>query len=120
MLKKISELGIVIETLPTSNLRISYYENISEYHLLRWLYPEEERMDTCPSIVVGSDDPGIFMTNIYNEYAQIYQYLKSSGYTTDQRMKIMEDLYRHSITYNFVIDQSVIVSPPCVPYRQCG
>lgn len=58
-------------------------------------------MDTCPSIVVGSDDPGIFMTNIYNEYAQIYQYLKSSGYTTDQRMKIMEDLYRHSITYNF-------------------
>ena len=101
MLKKISELGIVIETLPTSNLRISYYENISEYHLLRWLYPEEERMDTCPSIVVGSDDPGIFMTNIYNEYAQIYQYLKSSGYTTDQRMKIMEDLYRHSITYNF-------------------
>ena len=33
----LNKKGIAIETLPTSNLRISYYDEIREYHLKNWL-----------------------------------------------------------------------------------
>lgn len=62
--EKIKEKKIIVETLPTSNLRISIYKRCSEHHIGRWL---NAHMD----IVVGSDDTGIFATNIYNEYAHI-------------------------------------------------
>lgn len=63
--KEIRRRHIVIETLPTSNVRISIYRNHSEHHLKRW---RREKLN----VVVGSDDAGIFATNIYNEYAHIY------------------------------------------------
>lgn len=64
---------IIIETLPTSNVRISHNKDFSSYHLWQW----KEWMNTkdVPKIVVGTDDTGIFATNIYNEHAHIYCYL---------------------------------------------
>lgn len=62
--KEIKRRHMVIETLPTSNVRISIYRNHSEHHLKRW---QREKLD----VVVGCDDAGIFATNIYNEYAHV-------------------------------------------------
>lgn len=74
ILKYLHEKEIVIETLPTSNVRISYHRDFSTYHLGTWLRWENEGLP-IPPIVVGSDDTGIFATNIYNEYGNIYYYL---------------------------------------------
>lgn len=64
--KEIRCRRIVIETLPTSNVRIGIYQNHSEHHLERW---RREKLN----VVIGCDDAGIFATNIYNEYAHIYK-----------------------------------------------
>lgn len=73
VLKEINRRGIVLETLPTSNVRISVYRSYSEHHVFRWLgfKGSGERMSVC----VGSDDPGIFATNLRNEYAHLLREL---------------------------------------------
>ncbi|GAA4255524.1 hypothetical protein GBZ26_06080 [Azospirillum formosense] len=73
VLKKINTRGIVLETLPTSNIRISVYRTYAEHHVFRWmgLKGRGERMNVC----VGSDDPGIFATNLRNEYAHLLREL---------------------------------------------
>lgn len=61
---------IIIETLPTSNIRIGIYKTHDEHHIKRWI--NEDILVNNLKVVVGSDDTGIFVTNIYNEYAHIY------------------------------------------------
>ncbi len=71
LLKFMSMKEIIIESLPTSNVRIGFHRDFSTYHLINWLkWKDEGKM--IPSIVLGTDDSGIFSTNIYNEYANIY------------------------------------------------
>ncbi|MBR8758724.1 Adenosine deaminase [Porphyromonas levii] len=71
ILKCMAEREIVIETLPTSNMRIGHHSSYKMYHLWNWLkWGKEGR--AIPPIVLGSDDPGIFMTSIFHEYASIY------------------------------------------------
>ena len=71
MLGFMNEREIVIETLPTSNVRIGFHRDFSTYHLLNWTNWRQQGK-SIPPIVVGTDDTGIFATNIYNEYANIY------------------------------------------------
>lgn len=74
ILKYLHEKEIIIETLPTSNFRIGFYDNFSSYQLFNW-FDLFEKDVPLPPIVIGTDDPGIFSTNIFNEYALIYCYL---------------------------------------------
>lgn len=66
------ERQVAIETLPTSNVRISVYEKYAEHHVFRWL---GLRGDTPVRVCVGSDDPGIFAINLRNEYAHLLREL---------------------------------------------
>ncbi|MCY1644029.1 hypothetical protein [Methylorubrum sp. SL192] len=68
--------GVALETLPTSNLRISFYDGMAEHHLYRWLGLCEPTITNRPTVCVGSDDPGIFATNLRNEYAAIGSVLR--------------------------------------------
>lgn len=82
MIELLNAKHIAIETLPTSNVRISYYKKYCEHHLARWLGLVNSD-DPKPNVVVGSDDTGIFMTNLRNEYAHIFQTLiEKSDYET--------------------------------------
>ncbi|HTR29183.1 MAG TPA: hypothetical protein VMH27_07930 [Puia sp.] len=92
---------IVIETLPTSNVRISLHRDFSTYHLWNWIRWEEEGHH-IPPIVVGSDDTGIFATSIYNEYANIYCHLTNEGGMTHSKaMQVIERLDKNSQSYRF-------------------
>lgn len=71
LLREMNKREIVIETLPTSNVRIGFHQDYKTYHLKNWV-DWRQRGLSIPPIVVGSDDTGIFATNIYNEYANIY------------------------------------------------
>ena len=72
---------VVIETLPVSNLRIGQIRHIQEHHILRWLKVGgyAEKGDADMNICMGSDDPGIFATDIKNEYYHLYMCLRNAG-----------------------------------------
>jgi len=100
VLDKLSERKIVIEALPSSNLCISYYRYLQEYHLKKWL-DDNDTACRLPAVVLGSDDPGIFMTNVYNEYARAYLHLERCGCSEKQKMEKMKFLYNCSTIFRF-------------------
>ena len=100
MLEYLSKKGVVIEALPTSNMRISYYKKWEEYHLEPWLDCSPDN-GLKPSVVLGTDDPGIFMTNIYNEYACAYLHLEKKGHSPTSRIRKLRDIHTSSTIYKF-------------------
>lgn len=101
VLEILHEKEIVIETLPTSNVRIGHHFNFDTYHLWNWLKWEKEGK-AIPPIVVGTDDTGIFATNIYNEYANIYcNLITSNKVSHNEAMKVIEKLDKNGRIYKF-------------------
>lgn len=100
ILRRMAKRNIVIEALPSSNMHISYYDKLKEYHLSRWLSVDGEEC-LMPSVVLGTDDPGIFMTNIYNEYAMVYQHLGEHNCSPMKRVEIITNLQKFSEIYRF-------------------
>ena len=101
MLAFMHKKEIVIEALPTSNLRIGYHRNLKSYQLHNW-YQWKLDGSSIPPIVLGTDDPGIFQTNIYNEYAMIYCYLVyEKGLTRSDVIKFMQEIHDNSRIYAF-------------------
>lgn len=100
ILNEMATKGIVIEALPTSNMRISYYKHLNEYHLCRWVNGVEEEV-LLPPVVLGTDDPGIFSTNIYNEYAKAYLNIEKGNASSTERLHKISGLHKNSIIYNF-------------------
>jgi hypothetical protein len=101
VLKFLHKKEIVIETLPTSNVRIGHHHDFDSYHLWRWTEWEKEGK-SIPPIVVGTDDAGIFATNIFNEYANIYSHLTcQSQMTHNEAMALIERLDKNGRIYKF-------------------
>lgn len=75
-LEELRRRRIVLETLPTSNVRISYYRSHTEHHALRWLGVTGKPANV--PVVLGSDDPGIFATNMRNEYCHLLRELDAA------------------------------------------
>jgi len=101
VLKEMHQKEIVIETLPTSNVRIGHHKDYSTHQLWNWLKWEEEGK-AIPPIVMGSDDTGIFATSIYNEYANLYCCATQQlGFSHNKIMAIIEKLDRNGRIYRF-------------------
>jgi len=79
ILKELNSKQIAIETMPTSNLRISFYESYKDHHIFRWL----DEVENKPKLVICSDDPGIFATNLRNEYLHVNRYIKDKNKLLD-------------------------------------
>jgi hypothetical protein len=100
ILKDLKKKEIVIETLPTSNVRIGYYKNYASYHFYNWIKWQSE--NEIPKLVVGTDDTGIFATNIFNEYANIWNYLVRSRELDEKEVEnIVETLIQNGQLYRF-------------------
>lgn len=99
LLKICCQKQIALEVLPTSNVRISYYRRYSEHHIHRWLQPGAVNR---PSVVIGSDDPGIFSTNIFNEYAHVFisAHNKRSSGTSDP-VQLVRELVANGKDFGF-------------------
>ncbi len=100
-LELVAKKNVIIETLPTSNVRISYYKDHSQHHIFNWIkWREDEKL--MPSIVVGSDDTGIFATNIFNENVHIYiQALAKYGGDSVKAINLLKEIHSDSTTYKF-------------------
>lgn len=101
LLHYLHENEIVIEALPTSNVRIGHYRDYDSYHLWNWLTWEKEG-ECIPPIVIGTDDAGIFATNIYNEYANIYcSLITNNRMSHNEAMSAIEKLDKNGRIYKF-------------------
>jgi adenosine deaminase len=110
---------IAIESMPTSNLRISFYDNYSEHHIFRWLnvdkYSSILSLSTLqsslplplpfvlptPIICLGSDDPGIFATNIRNEFSHIFIELLNKRKSRKEAMDIIKIIADNNRMFTF-------------------
>ncbi len=101
ILKVMHSREIVIETLPTSNIMIGPYSSISDYHLWTWLRWEQEG-NCIPPIVLGTDDPGIFSTNIQTEYARLYCHMVyEMNYPHKEAISILSRFENNARIYQF-------------------
>lgn len=101
LLEEMHRREIVIETLPTSNVVIGSHHDFSTYHLYNW-YCWKKEGRPLPPIVVGTDDIGIFATNIYNEYCNIFcQFVYGKGRNTDEATSFVKELDTNARLYAF-------------------
>ena len=101
LLKVMHQKQIVIETLPTSNVIIGHHHTFSTHQLYNW-YIWSKDGEKVPAIVVGTDDAGIFATNIYNEYCHIYCMLVfDKGLSPYEAMNYIERLVHNAKVYAF-------------------
>ena len=101
VLKIMHHKEIAIETLPTSNIFIGYHNSFNTYHLVNWIRWEKEGKP-IPPIVLGTDDAGIFATNIYNEYCHIYTLLVYEyDFCINEAFEIIRKINRDAIFYTF-------------------
>ncbi len=68
VVKECNTRHCLIEVMLTSNLRICPFEAYAEHHLFRWLRKGADGRPT-PEFCLATDDPGIFSTNLRNEFA---------------------------------------------------
>lgn len=84
---KLVNKGIVVETLPTSNLRIGQYKEIGQHHSLRWLGMDAAEGDPPLQLVLGTDDPGVFSTDIKAEFYHLFASLHKRGLNRQQALE---------------------------------
>lgn len=101
VISKINRRHMAIESLPTSNVRISFYEHYREHHIFDWLGITGEKGMEVP-VVLGSDDPGIFATNLRNEYAHILLTLENDiGLSSMDAIAKLEQIVRNGKIWRF-------------------
>ena len=77
VLRLVHDRRVAIETLPSSNVRISIHDSYEDHHAGVWLGVGRKCADVPVDVVVGSDDPGIFATGLRNEYSHLLRMLES-------------------------------------------
>lgn len=91
VLKLLHERNIAIETLPSSNVRISVHNRYEDHHARYWLGLDKRPAEKAVSVVIGSDDPGIFATALRTEYAHLLRTFNVRA-DTDMNKLCAEDL----------------------------
>ncbi|WP_165824786.1 hypothetical protein [Pseudomonas sp. B1(2018)] len=95
--------NVVVETLPTSNVRISQYETYSEHHSLRWMKAPGFAVEGDPDIMIslGSDDPGVFANDLNGDFYQLYAVLQKAGILDTQALQLLSSVNERGRQYRF-------------------
>lgn len=103
LMQHVAERGVLIETMPSSNVRISQYYNIDEHHSLRWMRVPGCIEEGDPEIMVslGSDDPGIFAGDLETEFYLLYGALRRAGLGDSEALGRLSILNERGRTYRF-------------------
>lgn len=94
VLQLLHERCIAIETLPSSNVRISVHRGYEEHHAQHWLGLGKRSTERGVSVVIGSDDPGIFATGLRTEYAHLLRMLKAHSNAVTETSRAEDLLQR--------------------------
>lgn len=103
LMNEIRQRRVLVETLPSSNVRISQYENFSEHHALRWMRVPGYVQEGDPPIMItlGSDDPGIFAGDLSSEFYQLYATLREAGFADNDALAYLSPINERGRQYRF-------------------
>lgn len=103
LMQQVAKRGVLIETLPSSNVRISQYHHVDEHHSLRWMRIPGHVEEGDPEIMVclGSDDPGIFAADIETEFYLLYASLRKKGLSDSMALERLSVLNERGRVYRF-------------------
>ncbi|ALK32616.1 hypothetical protein [Burkholderia plantarii] len=103
LMKIVQQRRVLIETLPSSNVRISQYQHFEEHHVFRWMRLPGALKSGDPEIMVtlGSDDPGIFAGELAGEFYQIYAVLRERGLADKEALSLVAALNERGREYRF-------------------
>lgn len=103
LMKEISRRSVVVETLPSSNVRISQYVGFHEHHALRWMQIPGyfKAGDVNIEVSLGSDDPGVFAGDLETEFHQLYAALRSVGLSESAAISELKKLNDRGRIYRF-------------------
>jgi len=103
LMMEVSARHVLIETLPSSNVRISQYRTFSEHHSFRWMRVPGFLQEGDPPIMVtlGSDDPGIFAGDLSSEFYQLYATLRGAGFGDKESLRYLAPVNERGRQYRF-------------------
>ena len=103
LMRRVAERDVIIETLPSSNVRISLYQNFSEHHSLRWMRVPGFVQEGDPPIMtsLGSDDPGIFAGDLNSQFYQLYAVLRNQGISDADALTYLSTINERGRQYRF-------------------
>jgi adenosine deaminase len=103
LMRVVKDRKVLIETLPSSNVRISQYESFDEHHVFRWMGISDYVHPGDPEIMVtlGSDDPGIFAGDLAGEFYQLYAVLQGLGLSDKKALHYISELNERGREYRF-------------------
>ncbi|QGW79966.1 hypothetical protein GPJ81_11325 [Pseudomonas alkylphenolica] len=103
LMREVSHRNVIIETLPSSNVRISQYNSFSEHHSLRWMRAPGFVQEGDPEIMVslGSDDPGVFAGDLNGEFYQLYGALRNQGISDRTALELLAPINERGRAYRF-------------------
>lgn len=108
--KKLSQIGIVVEINPSSNVSISSMDSLYEnqiYSINNFMQDESNVM-----VCVNSDDPSVFNTNVSNELAYVFNAILQKGISKEIAMQWIEKLRNNGMQSSFIrrndTDQQVL------------
>ena len=109
LMKKIYNKGIVVETNPTSNKKISFISHYDELPLLKFnqhrlTNPNDDDLKTKNdlTVTINTDDSAIFQTNLSNEYSLVALSLIKKGYSKEEVYNYIDYLRDISCQTTFI------------------
>ncbi len=102
MQKQIAKRGIAIETNPSSNLLIGGLPGYESHPIISFynkgLVGDISKLEACPQINVSinTDDPGVFITSLYNEYTLM------AGALENLKDKDGNHVYKKDMIYDWI------------------
>ncbi len=103
--EKVENLGIYVETNPSSNTVIGDIDGIFSHSILNLNNKGLELgsgFDSCVMTSINSDDPMIFSTCVENEIAYIYYGLLNAGCKRENVLEWIDKIRMHGINSSFV------------------
>ena len=103
LMRHVADREVIIETLPSSNVRISQYHHVGEHHSLRWMRAPGHVENGDPEIMVclGSDDPGIFAGDLETEFYLLYAALRKTGLNDSDALSRLSTVNERGRIYRF-------------------
>jgi hypothetical protein len=102
VLDKMTRREVAIEVNPTSNRAIGGFDSLSQHPVFDWDPPSRDADHPRPYVVVGSDDPGVFGSELLHEYAFLHAAARHRGHDRAVVEDWLEELRANGLRFLFM------------------